>query len=481
MKRALLASLSSLLSGTGLVLAAGDGPAPDATPAGPRVVRVSRGSEPDEAPAGAKVAPVRSAPTTVSGAAPAAQLPDRLPNQLTGLVRARFRQACQVCTPPAGKAEGHPDAGTSCQACAPPCGPRVWARADYLLWWLKGARTPPLFTTGSPAAANPGALGQAGTAVLFGGNIDLEARSGGRFEAGLWLDDDHRLGVEGGYFFLGRRSVIFNTASSGVAVLGRPFFDVTPGSPFEGSENVDLLAFPGIAAGTAGATLTTRLQGAEVNLASEFSPGESSVRIKFLAGTRYLRLDETLGLRETTAFLPAFPVFGGNSIASSSEFATRNRFYGGQFGSEVEADWGRLMLKVRGTLGLGSTRQEVVINGTTTTITPVGITSTIAGGPFALPSNMGSYRRDRFALVPELRADLGFRLTDALRLYVGYTFLAWTHVARPGDQIDRAENISQIPPPLGPGALTGPARPALTFKDTTFWAQGLDFGAEFQY
>ena len=46
------------------------------------------------------------------------------------------------------------------------------------------------------------------------------------------------------------------------------------------------------------------------------------------------------------------------------------------------------------------------------------------------------------------------------------------------EQIDLAVNTSQ--PPLG-GGLVGPARPAFSFRDSDFWAQGVSFGVEFRY
>src|SRR5207253_2607656 len=62
----------------------------------------------------------------------------------------------------------------------------LWFSGEYLLWWTKGSNLPPLVTTGSPAAARPGALGQPGTSVLFGGDVDSGPRSGARFAGGLW-------------------------------------------------------------------------------------------------------------------------------------------------------------------------------------------------------------------------------------------------------------------------------------------------------
>ena len=51
---------------------------------------------------------------------------------------------------------------------------------------------------------------------------------------------------------------------------------------------------------------------------------------------------------------------------------------------------------------------------------------------------------------------------------------------RPGTAIDRTINFSQSPV-FSTGTLVGPARPAFTFKDSDFWAQGINFGLEFRY
>jgi hypothetical protein len=50
-------------------------------------------------------------------------------------------------------------------------------------------------------------------------------------------------------------------------------------------------------------------------------------------------------------------------------------------------------------------------------------------------------------------------------------------VARPGDQIDVALNPLQ----LTPGPFIGPERPAFEFRDSDFWAQGLNFGLEYTF
>ena len=98
-----------------------------------------------------------------------------------------------------------------------------------------------------------------------------------------------------------------------------------------------------------------------------------------------------------------------------------------------------------------------------------------------LPSNIGRYNWDVFAVVLEFPINVGYQVTKQLRVFVGYTFLYASKVLRPGDQIDRVVNTTQIPPPLAAGTLIGPARPAFHFKDTDFWAQGINFGLEFRF
>src|SRR5579863_8341068 len=89
-----------------------------------------------------------------------------------------------------------------------PIGPtRFWFQSDYLLWWTKNAPLPaPLVTSGSASDAVPGALGQPGTQVIYGGqSVDLGAANGWRLDTGVWLDHEQRFGLEAGFFILERQ------------------------------------------------------------------------------------------------------------------------------------------------------------------------------------------------------------------------------------------------------------------------------------
>ena len=130
-----------------------------------------------------------------------------------------------------------------------------------------------------------------------------------------------------------------------------------------------------------------------------------------------------------------------------------------------------------GGVAMGSTHQEVSINGSTT-IAPA---APVRGGLLALPSNIGNYSRDKFTVVPQIGLNVGRQLNNNLRAYVGYNFIYWSSVVRPGDQIDPVINTTQLPDKNGPNPLVGPARPAFTFHDTSFWAQGISFGLAYSF
>src|SRR6266849_5604011 len=90
----------------------------------------------------------------------------------------------------------------------------------------------PLVTAGSPTDAIPGALGQLGTQVLFGGeNVNFLTFGGLRLQSGLWLDSDQTFAVEGEYFFLGRQFSDFSAFSDdfGNPLLARPAINAQTG------------------------------------------------------------------------------------------------------------------------------------------------------------------------------------------------------------------------------------------------------------
>ena len=380
-------------------------------------------------------------------------------------------------------------------------GNRFWGGADTLLWGIKPGNTPPLATSGTLASL--GALGP-GTNVLYGGNQGSDLRVGGRFTMGAWLDAGQTRGIEGSFFFLNGQSNEFNANSAGdpgSSVLARPYLNA-----ISGLEESELVSFPGLTSGSLLITSSSQFLGAQLNgICNLFSsnccsdnccptnccqtvgylPGSGSqtgYRADMIAGLMYLNLNENLVITENIRFLPTvLPPFDPNStIQVTDRFETRNNFYGGQVG--VRGEWysGGWFTNATGAIALGDTHQQVRIDGSTVFTSSGGTSVTQPGGLLALPTNMGTYSRDKFTVVPQVGLNVGRQLTSNLRVYVGYTLIYWSSVVRPGDQVDPVINTTQLPTPTGPGVLVGPARPAFAFHDTDFWAQGVNIGMEFR-
>lgn len=394
---------------------------------------------------------------------------------------------CGACG--GGPCCGNPDGcgGFCLNDCCGVPGHRFWLSGEYLMWWIKGQSLPPLVTAGSPNDQFPGAVGQPGTVVLFGnGHVENEMRSGARFRAGWWFDDEHTIGIDGSFFFLGARGVGFLAASPGSPALFRPFFNAgfafnaatglfEPVAPAEDAQKV---AFPGQLAGRVNVDMASRLWGYEINLRSNLCNGCCGCcwyGVDGYVGFRSLGLDEKLAVSEgLTALAPP-----GGSIFVNDQFKTRNRFYGGQVGLDTEFRHGRCFLDLGTKVALGGVHQVVDIQGNTVVTDAAGGMMIGTGGLLTQTSNIGRHTRDRFAVMPEVGVNLGYQVCDNLRVFVGYNVLYLSSVVRPAQQIDRVVNPTLLP--LAGSAPMGPPRPAPTLRDTDFYAQGVNFGLELRY
>jgi Putative beta barrel porin-7 (BBP7) len=352
----------------------------------------------------------------------------------------------------------------------------LYTESEYLLWWMKEAHLPPLVTTGSLTDPAPAVLGQPGTSSVFGDSVKQSVFSGGRFTLGSWLGEPDLLALEGVFLFLGDRSFQSPTVSApglgNSPVLGRPIVD-----PVTGQETIEPIAAPNEQSGAVRYSFKSEFWGMEGNLKTLLASG-CWYRTEILAGFRFLDLQERLTIGQSESFAPA-----GSSLSAviNDDFQTTNHFYGGQVGTSTRLGWKCWTLDFTGKVALGSTIDITRIDGITQLTQSTGGASILPGGILAAPSNSGRFRSTTFSVVPETGISAGWQINDHLRAHVGYTYLCWTSVARPGDQIDRVVNVSQLPTLNGPGVLVGPARPAVPFDRTTFWAQGLDFGFEFSF
>jgi hypothetical protein len=372
--------------------------------------------------------------------------------------------------------------------------PRLEATAEFLAWWVKSASVPPLLTTSPPGFS--GTL--PGSTILIGDkDLDEQFRPGARFGLMWWLDDCGSYGFDSRYFFTGQRDrqVVDNSGFPPLNLF-RPFFAINnfPPGGFPGPfrEQVTGVGVNGqpVSAGAFSADNRSRFWGTETNYRDNICCTCnccSSFRADLLAGFRYLNLDESLTLVENYVLLSP-DVLGnpaGTNVVITDRFGTENDFYGGQLGTVMRYRRNRWSLDLRASVALGTTHQRLDIAGSQFRTPPGGASELFLGGLLALDTNIGSRTKDVFSVVPEVGLNIGYQMTDHLRAFVGYNFLYWSNVIRPGDQIDPFIDITHIPAFIPPSAMgqipPAAARPAVLFKETDFWAQGINVGMEFRW
>ena len=348
----------------------------------------------------------------------------------------------------------------------------LYFRGDYLMWWTSAGETPPLVTAGTPASE--GVLDQPGTEVLFGGgNMADDFHSGLRVQLGLWLDSYRTAALEGEYSGLGEMSDRFQTSFDAYPVLARPFVNALISLP-----DSELVAYPGQLAGSIVVEFANEVEAAGIRWRTNLGRSSSSSsqgagwQLDGLMGYRYLGLDEHVMVREQlTSLIPIAPA----AFDISDRFDTSTRFHGVDLGMQFGWERSIWSVDVLTKVAIGSSRQEVSVDGSTLRTLPTE-TRLMTGGLLAQRTNIGSITRNEFAVVPEVGVSLSCQLTERIRGTLGYTFLYLSRAARAGDQIDTVVNPNLLPPEADP--FSGPLRPEMAFACSDFWAQGLSFGVE---
>jgi hypothetical protein len=361
---------------------------------------------------------------------------------------------------------------------------RAWLTAEYLLWATQGTSLPPLVTAspyGTPVA-DAGVIGTPGTRILYGnGGVDGTMRSGARLAAGYWFTPRQERGIEASWIGLANTSEQATIeAAGGAPWLAIPFVNATSGLPA-----AVVVAAPGMPP----ADPLQLAQATELNLTTQFGSVdviyrhaiacEKFHRRYLVGGYRYLMLEDRLTNTATSLL-----TVGGNPIdgyTTSDSFRTLSQFNGGEFGL-IERWWrDRWSLQLLGKVALGGSSVGTTIAGSTTTTQTIGadtvVTGSYPGGVLAQPTNIGRFDDSLFAAMGEFGITADYALWSQCRFLVGYTFLYWTTVGRAADQIDTMVNPSQF----GGGTLTDPAAPAFNLWTTSFWAQGLSLGLEYQF
>jgi hypothetical protein len=360
------------------------------------------------------------------------------------------------------------------------------------VWWVRRAPLPAdLITTGSPADHIPGALGQPNTQAVFATpGTEFPTAAGARVLAGFWVDDHHVFGLDGSAFVLGRQRFGFdvNSRSTGAPLLAFRHLDPS------GAEDAFPITAPvvkgatvGPFTGGAGFLTDTHLWGADGSAvhALYWSPG---FRVVLATGLRYLDLTENLTIQSRKVATGSSSVtFLGSRFAAPAftltddSFHAHDQFLGGQVGLRVEWFYRQLFLGASASAAVGRSDDSSGVLGLSTLQPRNAPPQTAAGGLYALPTNSGHFTDGEWGVVPEVQLRAGYQATPWLRVTVGYEFLYWSRVVRPGDQLDLVVDAHQVPTDPSYKAGTPVTFPRPLFQTSGFWAHGLICGLEITY
>jgi hypothetical protein len=367
----------------------------------------------------------------------------------------------------------------SCGCCSQCCSPGlIWADVEFLLWWQKGSRFPPLVTTNTDPAVlrvDAGVIGAPSTEVIFGDDqFGDDMSTGGRATLGIWLDRGKTSGIGTRFTALTGDSESFDQSSDGSTVLARPFYNA-----LLAQEDALLIGFTDpvdgpIAAGRVMSRFDNEFLTSETFYRTMLERDRNK-RIDLLLGYHFLRLDNRFSINSFSTALD--PVLNGTTFSLFDQFDTENEFHGGTIGIDGSYSRDRWSLDYLAKLSFGQMRQTSEIDGGLT-ITPGGIPPGIAlpGGLFAQGTNIGTRTRYEEVFIPEFNLGLSYHVRPNLSLGMSYNYMWISSVLLSGDQIDRQVNLTQQ---VGP--IVGPSRPVFAFNDSDYWLMGMNFSLQYNY
>ena len=349
----------------------------------------------------------------------------------------------------------------SCHSCLSGCCPQhqrtcqTWIQLDYLLGWRKGQRIPELVTTsdGTHPPGFAGALGLPSTSIVLGNEMLVDgARPGGRIDFGRWLANGETA-LAGRFYALSDASTSHFFDGTTHTILARPFFDVN--LPGESAYPVNL---PPTDIGSIQVSSSASLIGGDFYLRQSWCQIGSAC-VDLIAGYQFTQIDESLDIQ--TSVVPT----GLQLVEISDQFSTRNVFHGGLLGLVSQAEGSCWSLTMLAKVGLGNTHEPVRVNGRTLITDNGGPPPfALASGLLAQPSNIGVHTDNEFTVIPELNVRYTQHLSECVDLAVGYTYVYWSRVVQPGDQIDMNIDLNGGPPPV------------LNMVSDDYWMQSLDIG-----
>ena len=298
---------------------------------------------------------------------------------------------------------------------------------------------------------------------------------GTRLTAGWWWHDDRHFGMQGEVFGLGnpgQSTTIFPSPTDGT-ILARPFFNTDPAV---NAPDAQILHQDGNALGSIEFTQASDVYSAAPAFRKNLLCCQNgccqnnTFRIDGILGYRYLQVNERF--RAVEVLEPQGPLFPmGTRYELTDSINTKNEFHGIELGAIWMRQKQRWIGELTGLIALGDVRRQVELDGSSR-ITVAGISdTTVPGGFLVRPEQIGRSVDHGFAVLPQIRGDIGYLLRPNWRISAGYNFLFLSSLHRPSGYLtDAFDGSTLAQPPLAPP--TGPPQRSAE----SVWIHGLQFG-----
>jgi hypothetical protein len=355
----------------------------------------------------------------------------------------------------------------------------LWMRAEYVHAWISDSEVAPLVTT-SPngtTRTSAGVLGEPGTEVLFGDESIGGAASGVRGSVGLrlghYFDCLADWQVETSLMWLGstQHPDDFAAASGGEPILARPFFDAS-----SGTQNSQLVAFPGVVEGGLSAEVSNELQSVGISLRRTML-GNECFHVEWLAGYRYFNFNEQLAIDQAMGLDPGTPPDEQISVDVFDRIRARSRFDGGELGLVTRYHRDRWEFELLAKIGLGQARRVFTVDNLTVVTDP----NLPKEDQVKATVYVGRYTASDFGALPEIDFSVRRQITPSFTLTAGYSLIFLSEAIRLGDQIDITVNSADLFPELplarASGSQSGPPQSS-GLVDSSLWVQGIHVGLE---
>src|SRR5262249_29458733 len=148
------------------------------------------------------------------------------------------------------------------------------------------------------------------------------------------------------------------------------------------------------------------------------------------------------------------------------DFHCRNLFFGGQLGVYVIQKFGQVVGDLQLKCALGWNYNNIWIAGSNDSPVVGGLNTQV----YTNRTNIGFFESNSFGVIPEIDGNLAYNVTPRIQIRAGYSFLLWTSVVRPGNQMA----------PLAGPVLAGVVGSA-PFNTSTFIIHAMNFGAVWKY